>query len=132
MTTISQRSLAGGEITPALYARVDQVKYATGVKTCRNFIVLRHGGVANRPGGGFVCEVENSAELVKLIEFVFNTEQTYILLFGALTGAGTATPSLNVLKDECDSSAPALGYTVPYAIGNFILTIWGTVIINFM
>lgn len=85
MTTISQRSLAGGEITPALYARVDQVKYATGVKTCRNFIVLRHGGVANRPGGGFVCEVENSAELVKLIEFVFNTEQTYILLFGALT-----------------------------------------------
>ncbi len=55
-----------------------------------------------------------------------------VLLFGALTGAGTATPSLNVLKNECDSSAPALGYTVPYAIGNFILTIWGTVIINFM
>lgn len=55
-----------------------------------------------------------------------------VLLFGALTGAGTATPSLNVLKNECDSSAPALGYTVPYAIGNFVLTIWGTVIINFM
>ncbi len=55
-----------------------------------------------------------------------------ILLLGALTGAGTATPSLNVLKNESDSSAPALGYTVPYAIGNFILTIWGTVIINFM
>ena len=55
-----------------------------------------------------------------------------ILLLGALTGAGTATPSLNVLKNESDSSAPALGYTVPYAIGNFILTIWGTVVINFM
>jgi len=55
-----------------------------------------------------------------------------VLLFGALTGAGTATPSLNVLKDECDSSAPALGYSVPYALGNFILTIWGAVIINFM
>lgn len=55
-----------------------------------------------------------------------------ILLFGALTGAGTATPSLNVLKEECESSVPALGYTVPYAIGNFILTIWGTVIINLM
>jgi putative transport protein len=55
-----------------------------------------------------------------------------VLLLGALTGAGTATPSLNVLKNECDSSAPALGYTVPYAIGNFVLTIWGTVVINFM
>ncbi|MFC1842382.1 aspartate-alanine antiporter [Candidatus Dependentiae bacterium] len=56
----------------------------------------------------------------------------YALLFGALTGAGTATPSLNVLKNEADSPVPALGYTVPYAIGNFVLTVWGTVIINFM
>ncbi len=55
-----------------------------------------------------------------------------ILLLGALTGAGTATPSLNVLKNESNSSVPALGYTVPYAIGNFILTIWGTVIVSIM
>ncbi len=56
----------------------------------------------------------------------------WVLLLGALTGAGTATPSLNVLKNECDSSAPALGYTVPYAIGNFILTVWGTIIVMIM
>ncbi|TET06781.1 aspartate-alanine antiporter [Candidatus Dependentiae bacterium] len=56
----------------------------------------------------------------------------YILLLGALTGAGTATPSLNVLKNETDSLTPVLGYTVPYAIGNFILTIWGTVIVSLM
>jgi len=55
-----------------------------------------------------------------------------LLTMGALTGAGTATPSLNVLKDEADSSMPALGYTVPYAFGNFILTVWGTVIIHLM
>ncbi len=55
-----------------------------------------------------------------------------VLLLGALTGAGTATPSLNVLKNESDSSAPALGYSVPYAIGNFILTIWGTLIVAIM
>ncbi len=55
-----------------------------------------------------------------------------VLLLGALTGAGTATPSLNVLKNEADSSAPALGYTIPYAIGNFILTIWGTLIVTLM
>jgi len=55
-----------------------------------------------------------------------------VLLLGALTGAGTATPSLNVLKETCDSPAPALGFTVPYAFGNFILTIWGTLIVNLM
>ena len=55
-----------------------------------------------------------------------------VLLFGALTGAGTVTPALNALKEEADSSAPALGYSVPYAFGNVLLTIWGTVIINVM
>ncbi|MFH1995440.1 MAG: aspartate-alanine antiporter [Candidatus Omnitrophota bacterium] len=55
-----------------------------------------------------------------------------VLLLGALTGAGTVTPALNALKEESDSSIPALGYTVPYAFGNFILTIWGTVIVNVM
>ena len=53
-----------------------------------------------------------------------------VLLLGALTGAGTVTPALNALKEEADSSVPALGYAVPYAFGNVILTIWGTVIVH--
>ena len=55
-----------------------------------------------------------------------------VLLFGALTGAGTVTAALNALKEEADSAMPALGYAIPYAFGNVILTIWGTVIINVM
>ena len=55
-----------------------------------------------------------------------------VLLFGALTGAGTVTPALNALKEGADSSAPALGYAVPYAFGNVILTIWGTIIVHVM
>ncbi len=55
-----------------------------------------------------------------------------LLLFGALTGAETATPSLNVVKEESNSAFPALGYAVPFAFGNVILTIWGTVIIHLM
>ena len=55
-----------------------------------------------------------------------------VLLFGALTGAGTVTPALNALKEEAGSSVPVLSYTVPYAFGNVILTIWGAVIINVM
>lgn len=53
-----------------------------------------------------------------------------VLLFGALTGAGTITAALNALKEEADSTIPALGYTIPYALGNVILTVWGTVIVH--
>jgi len=53
-----------------------------------------------------------------------------VLLMGGLAGAGTTTAVLNTLKEECNSSIPALGYTVPYAFGNILLTIWGSVIIN--
>jgi len=55
-----------------------------------------------------------------------------VLLFGALTGAGTVTAALNAVKEEADSSMPALGYTVPYAFGNVLLTIWGTLIVYLM
>lgn len=82
MTILSKRSFAGGEIAPALYARVDLVKYVTGVRTLRNFYVLKHGGAATRAGSQFVSEVKTSSETVRLIPFVFNTDQTYVLEFG--------------------------------------------------
>jgi len=53
-----------------------------------------------------------------------------VLLFGALTGSGTATPALNALKEESGSNVPAIGYTVCYAFGNVILTIWGALIVS--
>lgn len=55
-----------------------------------------------------------------------------VLLFGAMTGAGTITAALNSLKEEADSAAPALRYSVPYAFGNVLLTVWGTILINVM
>lgn len=55
-----------------------------------------------------------------------------VLLLGALTGAGTSTAALNALKDQAGSSVLVLGYTLPYAFGNVLLTVWGTVIVNIM
>ena len=82
MTTFSQKSFSGGEISPSLYARVDQVKYANGLKTCRNSMVMRHGGTTNRPGTVFVAEVKDSSKTVRFIPFIFNSDQTYVLEFG--------------------------------------------------
>lgn len=50
-------------------------------------------------------------------------------LMGALAGAGTLTAGLQALVDEADSSVPVLGYTVPYAINNVLLTAWGPVVV---
>jgi putative transport protein len=52
-----------------------------------------------------------------------------VLLLGACSGAGTTTAALRAVQDEADSKLPVLGYTVPYAIGNILLTAWGPVIV---
>ncbi len=51
------------------------------------------------------------------------------LLLGIVSGARTTTASLGLICDIGKSQVPALGYTVTYAIGNTLLTIWGMVLI---
>lgn len=82
MTTLNQRSFTGGEVAPSLYARVDQSKYQSGAKTMRNFEVMRHGGVQNRPGTEYIGSTKGNAA-VRLIPFVFSDTQAYVLEFGA-------------------------------------------------
>ncbi|MGH7795072.1 MAG: aspartate-alanine antiporter [Candidatus Binatia bacterium] len=55
-----------------------------------------------------------------------------LILLGACSGAGTNTASLRAIQDEAHSKLPALGYTVPYAVGNIVLTAWGPVIVVLM
>ncbi|SEG83517.1 aspartate-alanine antiporter [Bosea lathyri] len=55
-----------------------------------------------------------------------------LIVLGACAGAGTITAALRAIQDEAQSSIPALGYTVPYAIGNILLTAWGPVLIALM
>jgi putative transport protein len=52
-----------------------------------------------------------------------------LILLGACSGAGTVTAALRGIQDEAGSKLPVLGYTVPYAIGNILLTAWGPVIV---
>lgn len=55
-----------------------------------------------------------------------------LIVLGACAGAGTITAALRAVQDEAQSSVPALGYTVPYAIGNILLTAWGPVLVALM
>jgi putative transport protein len=51
------------------------------------------------------------------------------LTLGIVSGARTTTASLGLVCDMGKSQVPALGYTVTYAVGNTLLTIWGMVLI---
>ena len=51
------------------------------------------------------------------------------LNLGIISGSRTTTASLGLVCDQAKSQIPALGYTVTYAVGNTLLTIWGMVII---
>jgi putative transport protein len=55
-----------------------------------------------------------------------------VILLGAQSGAGTTTAGLKALQDAAGSKLPVLGYTVPYALGNILLTAWGPVIVAMM
>jgi putative transport protein len=52
-----------------------------------------------------------------------------VILLGACAGAGTVTAALRAIQEEAQSKLPVLGYTVPYALGNILLTAWGPVIV---
>jgi putative transport protein len=54
------------------------------------------------------------------------------LTLGIVSGARTTTASLGLVCDMGKSQVPALGYTVTYAVGNTLLTIWGMVLIMLM
>jgi len=55
-----------------------------------------------------------------------------VILLGACCGAGTITAGLRAVQEKAESTLPALGYTVPYALGNILLTAWGPVIVALM
>jgi len=55
-----------------------------------------------------------------------------VILLGACCGAGTITAGLRAVQEKAESTLPALGYTVPYALGNIVLTAWGPVIVALM
>jgi putative transport protein len=51
------------------------------------------------------------------------------LLLGCCAGARTTTAALGMVNETAKSQIPGLGYTVTYAVGNTLLTLWGMVLV---
>ena len=79
---------------------------------------------------GFVAALLPHAVAILFGRYVLKMNP--VILLGACSGAGTMTAALRAIQDEAQSKLPVLGYTVPYAVGNIILTAWGPVIVALM
>ncbi|MEV0919900.1 aspartate-alanine antiporter [Streptomyces sp. NPDC049967] len=51
------------------------------------------------------------------------------ILMGVLAGGQTTTAAIGAINETSRSQIPTLGYTIPYAVGNVLLTVWGAVIV---
>ena len=60
-SSVIQRAFSAGELAPAMHARADLLRYATGLRTCRNFFIKREGGIANRAGFQYVATTKASS-----------------------------------------------------------------------
>lgn len=79
---VSQNSFSKGIISPSIQGRVDLEQYSLGVKELKNGIVMQEGCLVNRPGLEFLTKVKYSSKKTRLIPFVFNLTQSYIIEAG--------------------------------------------------
>ena len=77
------RSFAGGELSPEMFGRLDDVKFQTGAAKLLNFIATPQGPAENRPGTRFVKAVKDSTKKTRIIPFTYSTTQTMVLETGA-------------------------------------------------
>jgi len=107
-----QSNLTGGELAPELHARIDIDKYGTSVAHAENVIIVPQGGLRRRPG---LSKIEDGTvgEDARLIPFVFNKTQQYLLVFragfidvlrdGAIVKADIVSPYTTITEvDELD------------------------------
>ena len=109
------RSFAGGELSPEMFGRLDDVKFQTGAAKLLNFIATPQGPAENRPGTRFVKAVKDSTKKTRIIPFTYSTTQTMVLEFGnGYIRFHTNAATLQV------GAPPLYDPTLTYAIGSLV------------
>lgn len=79
-----QTSFSGGEFGPSLYGRTDIVQYANACQLVENFLPRSYGSVVSMPGTRYVATVSDSTLNTRLIHFIFNRADSYVIEMGDL------------------------------------------------
>ena len=67
-----QRAFNGGEVSPSMFARIDDGKYQTGMALCKNFLIEPQGPIVMRPGFKYVNHTKHAGKKARLIPFNFS------------------------------------------------------------
>jgi hypothetical protein len=79
---VIQTSFSGGEFGPSLFGRTDIAQYANACEIVENFIPRSYGPAISRPGLTYIATVSNSTLRTRLIKFVFNKTDAYVIEMG--------------------------------------------------
>ena len=91
-----QTNFTGGLLSEGMLGRVDLAQYENGCKQLTNWWPKITGGVRRRPGTVFLAEAWGAE---RIEQFVFNDEQSYIVLFypsSSTQGGKPSFPAVNI------------------------------------
>lgn len=113
---IPQLAWNAGEIAQNRQGRIDIDKYRAGCHWMVNFIVGEGGEFEARPGTGFIAEASDHDDAPRLLDFVFNDIQSYIVEMGD----EIARFFMSGGQITVDTPAPGTIYEIvtPYAIAD--------------
>ncbi|WOI09514.1 hypothetical protein [Thalassospira lucentensis] len=106
---LEKTTFSTGELAPELWGRSDLNAYGNGAARLRNVFIEPSGGVRRRPGIALIDAVSGP---VRLIPFEFNTEQTYLMVFGDYQGT--------VYRD----GVAIVGFETPFGVAHHALLNW--------
>lgn len=80
--SLIQTNFSAGELSPRLMGRVDVSRYQNGAKVLENALVAVQGGIMRAWGTEYVQATRYADKKVRLIPYVFNRQQAYMVEFG--------------------------------------------------
>ena len=82
--TVPQTAFGSGEVSPLIYGRYDLERYESGLKACRNEVLITQGIPVRRPPTRFVIECLSGTPFwdSALVDFEFSTVDSYVLEVG--------------------------------------------------
>jgi len=77
-----QTSFAGGEFGASLFGRTDLDQYKSACAVVENMIVRPYGSLISAAGSEFIVETKDSSKKSRIIPFVFNRNDAYVIEMG--------------------------------------------------
>ena len=82
--TLDQTNFTAGEVSPRMLGRTDIARYQYGAELLENCWPLIHGGAIRRDGSLFCAAAKYSNKRSRLVPYIFNRTQAYMVEFGDL------------------------------------------------